>query len=967
MGTFQEHKAKTTSEKIVLAWLEPSQRLFSWSVYSGSVYSRAVSFYVVGVRQDSVALIEVSSLAAITGAGEWYFNPSTKTLYVWSAASANPASVWTDVTYRLFFSNAPIDLPAKLVDGTYTVPYEPYVQTTSKFKESFSDDQKGIALEGTGNIVLHNNDGYFATLYDRLIWENKACRIFSYARDVAVSEAVTLFNGVVTGKAYADEKVTFQLANFIYKLRSELPLPVYTATDGTLPGSLLGRPKRRIYGRADGLSCGPLNTMSTSYALQTVDPVTDLRTGTAITVTLTNGSNVAVASSTDVHKDLCAGDSISVSGNTFKVKSLARVDIGLDTQQTITLSLPGGPSTTTARLAFAGIVTTSVSAGDHISLSVLSNSAQVTKSVAIGHFPVVTVNAAYIEFTLPTVSTMATDIFKTGVGEIAVTRHTNTTSFTVQNVSAVGVSGVAATVTPSVSYRRFNRLYALAHHVLSTKATTVVGLVNAVKFSVADADGMYVGDVIRIAGNTLSTITGLDRTAKLITVADVILPFPSLGTTVERLGIQRVTFEQQTFTQFTDFNPIYSTSIGSQLQFGTRAEFNAAATTQLASRVAWYNTSKQVLGSNGVFAGLKPRDWIASQTDNVWYEIAEKFSDNLVILNTPYTGTSGTNTTSLKQPNYLADVSTLIADVYGKTTDGTAAGPLIITGAAVVRDLMTDAGVSSLINATSFDAAAAECSYRISLTLPLTPTGNSPLIRDVVNYVNDSVLGSLFNGIDGTLQYRSLDASRALTNTVVLAETDLIGSTVHTDSSKIYSKVLVRFAARDADTVTEKPTYSVEQSSSDFVLNSGIEGTISTVQSYLYDRADAQILAQRIRFIHELAGSQLDITVSLLLVDAALNDLVTVTTDRAYARFGTPGSDRSKTGLISSIQKDGLTCRVLIDDLGNTFSRVATVTPNTALDFGTAPELERRFNGYITDTNGLQTADETTFNANLIG
>jgi hypothetical protein len=960
--TYQEHKNKATSEKIVLAWLEPSQRLFAWTVHSGSVYKRTVPYYVVGVRQDATALTSVSSLGSVTGAGKFFFDPATRILYVWSAGSVDPGTLWTDVTYRLFFSNAPIDLPADMANAV-EVPYDARIQKTSKFKAKFDQDQKGIALEGTGKIELHNNDGFFAGIYDKLVWENKAVKIFSYARNLAPSERLVLFNGVVTNKDFDDSSVSFDIKDFIYKLRTKLDLPIYDTEDGDIAQSILGKPKRRIYGRVNGLLCDSLEQRGPSYALQTIDAGTDARTGTPITVTLTATSNAATASSTDVHKELCAGDTIVVNGNKLKVKSLARLDIGLDTPTDITLTTFG---TAVGRLAFTGIVTTSVSVGDHITLSVLSNSGTTTKARFLGHFPITTVNATYLEFTLATTYASASETFKSGVGEVAVTRHTNTVNFTLQQVSPITVAAVAATVEPATPYRRFNRRFLVAHHALSTKATTITGPISAVKFSIADADGIYEGDIIRVNGTDLTTITGLDRQGLIVTIADTILPLPDLGQDVERLGIQTVTFKQKEFTQFEDFTPSLD-SEGATITFDYLAEFNAAVEENLTSRVSWVNTSKQVLGSNAVFRDLKPRDWIKSSTESTWYEIAEKFSDNLVILNTPYTGTTGINDTSFKRPTYIEDTSKIIADVYGKTVDATEAGTLIATPVDVVKDLLDDAGLADLIDEASFDQAAIDAPYLVSLALPQTKSGSLPTIRDAINLMNDSCTGSLFNDLDGNIRYKVLDASRTLDDTTVLDDGDLIKYSISTDSSKILRKTLVRFAARDADTVTEEPTYSVAQAESIFTENSGIEGEVETSETGLYLRTDAEILAQRLLFIRELSSSTVSLSVKLQLADAILNDLITVNLARMYLRLGTSGSDATKTGLISSMEKDGLGVRITIDDLGNLFNRVAVITDNDAPEFTDATEAERRYAGYITDAYGVVDDEDGTFNANVIG
>lgn len=54
--------AKTTSEKLTLAWMEPSQRLVAgWVLDAGSVWKLTASYWVVGVSVNGTALAQASS------------------------------------------------------------------------------------------------------------------------------------------------------------------------------------------------------------------------------------------------------------------------------------------------------------------------------------------------------------------------------------------------------------------------------------------------------------------------------------------------------------------------------------------------------------------------------------------------------------------------------------------------------------------------------------------------------------------------------------------------------------------------------------------------------------------------------------------------------------------------------------------------------------------------------------------
>ena len=89
-----------------------------------------------------------------------------------------------------------------------------------------------------------------------------------------------------------------------------------------------------------------------------------------------------------------------------------------------------------------------------------------------------------------------------------------------------------------------------------------------------------------------------------------------------------------------------------------------------------------------------------------------------------------------------------------------------------------------------------------------------------------------------------------------------------------------------------------------------------------------------------------------------------------FFRFGATNS-RKKIGIITKIIKRGAKTSVDFTDLSNIFNRVATIAPDSALDFTNADDQRRMLDGYIVDdiTELPETgaSDDKEWGINLIG
>ena len=419
---YSQHAAKTVSEKLTVAWIEPSQRLVAnWVIHSGSIYKRSVSYWVVNVLVEGIALTSVSSVGAVTS-GSFFFDSNTKMLYLRLLDSTNPKLSHTEVVYRMFFADGPIDLPFDLASGRI-VPYLPYLNGASSGGSSFDPNNPQIPIEGSGKLNFLN-DGFFADIFDRFTWQTKRAATFSVSR---AGDTQKLYEGLVTSKTYNGNQVSFGLKDSLYRLRSQVNLPLFSAADGVLSDALLGSPKRRIYGRAAGLKAEPIDQQLDGYLVQAISGI-DERTGTALTFSLTTASDLATASSTDAKKELCVGDAITINQANFKIKTLSRREFGLSGEQDLTFSQPVNSSQ--LRIAFSAMDTSRLVAGMHLTVSRLKNGSAILNSSLFGVSPILVVNAGYIDVSLDTSFAVGTTTIKVSADELCITAaSTDNSSF----------------------------------------------------------------------------------------------------------------------------------------------------------------------------------------------------------------------------------------------------------------------------------------------------------------------------------------------------------------------------------------------------------------------------------------------------------------------------------------------------------------------------------------------------------
>lgn len=754
----------SSSEKTLLAWVEPGQRLIKWTLHSGAIYKKTLSFFVKDFQVDGVSLTESTTLAGLS-AGKFYYDPQEKTLYVWLTDSSNPKDHYSMVIYRLFFSSSPIYLPYNLITGSRIVPYEPLISESSEFGASLDSERKGTAIESTSTISFYNNDRYFDDIFDKLIWENKEVYVYATHRKLALTDKVQLIHGYITGKTFSAENISFQITDFYKKLSNEVFNPRYKAADFTYTINPLvsysnwkdagywgvkevnseifssadyttndaGNYKRRIYGKVDGMILPAADKIEdTGICLSgTFQSVYGVRDAVPYRTNYYDGT------SSSIHTELTPGDVIykflprtndqgwaQESTTGMSVLTLSKIDMLTDSQMTIELLWVATPP---AHFLLSGsssdIDTQFVTIGDHICLRGDN---------------ILPANRGIWEVTNKSANTLyLSDSLKTGTTQLSA--EINTSDKNQNNLFCCKASGERITVSatsceatgaasaifyaiPNTSTTLKNRRFFISHHKLHEINTTIASVSPGKQYiTVTSRIGEFkTGDIILLKGTPCLIDSKADDTNRLtltlypatneqgiIDFLETIAP----GDPVYRPAIQRLyhtTDRKRTYSIF-EYNQVYGKEL-SPTDYTITNETTGAYIT-LNSNIefniaeAFSINATWMTGSKIVYgmfnANMKNNDWILNKLENKWYKIEEIIDTGAVILREAFTGTSGIDLSSWKGVEYIGDDSVISCDLYGAIDENNL---LIDTCPKVVRNVLREIGLDSQLDDIDIEA-----------------------------------------------------------------------------------------------------------------------------------------------------------------------------------------------------------------------------------------------------------------------
>ena len=339
MSTYEDFQAQTASEKIALVKMNASVRLIGFEVHSGTVYKLNNFDFskLESVKDSGVGLTEVFGLTDVVP-GAFFNDRTNKILYLETSDSTHPNGKFLVSEFPNFFSNVPVRASHDLSTG-FEVYWEPFVVKISGFGVQLdNEDQIGFALEGSGSVVFGNDSNYWDERYERYTWENQDVEVYSWTRDIPISEAKPryipiseaklLFKGIVNGKSWSTNRINFRLKDQLKKLRRTFPLKNIEDVAGALvPANLNLAKQRRVYGRLNGFVPTNIDQVVEGYLLSG-------------TVSLTAGSKTITGVGTAFRSNFSPDDKIILTSSPANIEFTIE-SIASDTSLTITEAAAG--------------------------------------------------------------------------------------------------------------------------------------------------------------------------------------------------------------------------------------------------------------------------------------------------------------------------------------------------------------------------------------------------------------------------------------------------------------------------------------------------------------------------------------------------------------------------------------------------------------------------------------------------
>ena len=993
-----EYIEAVISEKITLAHVEAATRLYSFSNPSSNVYTTVTPYVVVDVTNYTQR-----SDSSVTD-GEWYYDIPSKTLYIGENDPIDQSKVI--VKYRLFFSDAPVITSFDLQDVGSMVEYEARIKKAPNFKSSLGVNQKGSSFADSGTLELENTDGYFDSIYDTLVYENKQVSIYSWNRQLEPSEAKLVFRGNIYDKSFTDQSVSFQIKNAFTRIEEAINLSQYTTSDN-VSSQFLDNYKRSIYGKVNQALVRSIDQVADGFEL----------TGT-VSVDITANATVT-GTGTDFITELDDGDTIEVDSFEYTVAStLSGSSMTISSNNPIygraqnssfeKITLSGLTGTVDSNILTPKIITgngtiflTELSSGDDIKIAgfrykidTVDSDTQLTLESNIQNEFQNTNPQKYTTSSLSgSISFNPPGRLVNGTGTIFLDECTQDDKITLEGQEYVveevlddttllidgdnfitgNISGSKATLVPEIPYRKKNRTFLVTGHALKEFSTTIVEQKDLNRVLVSDSTGMEPGDIISIYnGSTLVQRAELLRTVgnQLTFTANLQEKYPA-GYIVQKDPITAVYVDGSQIS-IDDILTIDNTSTACKFTIDIDTEFNITPTRNIPYSFQFINGSRTVtLATAGVdiLEKINPRDFIKSVNDTeLDFADVLRVEETTITLRSPYTGESRITTMHIRRPNYVSDDSSVTVDCNGKTDDNLPTGNLITSGPLVVKDLLTDAGLSQLMNTTSFDEAANNSTYTIGISIPEDITSTTlPTIKDIADKIGRTVSGSLSINSDLEISYTILDITTPITKDLpTLRFDDLKSWKVKSKSGNIYSEVNANFNFRDYDNVSKEADKDVVIIQNEFAQDFDTSNKTDNININVADSAEAQELAERYVFYNSLSQAEITLTSDLRLSTYSMGDKVILDIPRLYTRLGETSSTLKVCTIVGmDTNAQGVTMR--LNDLGNLYNRGSVITSDDEVDYSVSTIEQRLYASYMTnDDNGSINNDDESFNTNLI-
>lgn len=546
------------------------------------------------------------------------------------------------------------------------------------------------------------------------------------------------------------------------------------------------------------------------------------------------------------------------------------------------------------------------------------------------------------------------------VEKVTIDSIASNTSATAGSTVNSNITAASATVKPSIPWRKKNRRWHVAGHMLHEPTATIIVPTNSVRYFVDNTRDFEPGDIVEVNGFFVEVrrISGEN-----LVLSQSVFPVPTTGDVFTKSPVSAVYFGDKELIVNRDWL-LTNNASDAIIEIDELAEFNIAPTRTVGVNMTFTNASRTITTASNVDLRtiMKPRDWIAkdSLSDPDFYEILD-VAQQTVTIRTAFTGTTQTTSAKFKSVTIIDDDSLITVDCIGKAD---ANGVWVKTAADTVKDLVINDANFETVDTEAFAQADADCPHTISMVIPESIGGESPLIRDVITKINESVMGSLYGNASQEIAFSILNARRP-TDMQIIRDDDIISWDSQSDQ-KIVNRVKANYRPY-IDVFNGSDAYETIDYTNEFVdTYIGIKNSQERLL-YLYDELAATAIAQRIAFQKSLSNSKITIKTKLNLATISVNDKLVLEMDRLFTRFS--GRDAKKISIVSGFKKNGADTEVDLVDLGNIFNRVPSIAPNTTPAYSLASRDEVVRYGFILDNETLtpNVSSETDLGSMRIG
>lgn len=993
-----EYVNAEVSEKITLAHVSAASSVYNFDNPSTNIYTKLTSYVVVSVKDFNQAV------NSSVGINEWFFDVPSKTLYIGTDQDITTTSIV--VTYRLFFSDAPVNTTWNLENNQQEVEYEARIIEAPQFKSEVGVNQNGSSLTNSGNLVLENNDGYFDDIFDFLVFENKEVTVYSWNRYLDPNEKQILFKGNIYNKSFSSEKISLQVKNSFTRVDESVILTPYTTLDN-VSSKYLNQYKRLIYGRVNELLVRSIDQVGDGYQL----------TGT-ISTNIGADANVT-GNGTLFTSELLVNDKIEIDSQEFNVESISNnttmvisssspiytrgneTSYEKITETTLTGTVSANIFNLKQVVGLGTLFTSELSNGDTIKIkgkrykisSIINNELLILDTDLVELFQSSTFTKYETSSLTGTLTFTPPARTITGSGTLFLDETSpgdeitfNDRVFVIEDViddttliidgdqsTVSSASGITAANVPEIPWRKKNRQFLVSGHSLSENNTTIVNTQELNRITVADTTGLLPGDILSIYVSGVFQQNGevLRIVDDKITFKFNLLTIYPNGSQVKKQAISKVYINTKELA-INDLVEIDNQTTGATFTISDESEFNITPSRNISVSFQFTAGSRFINlltpGFDTLTELVKSRDFVKSigDVDTLFTEVLKVESD-LITLRTPYLGGSKITTLTYRSPAVISDDSFVTVDCTGKTDDNTPNGSLISRGPDIVKDLLLSAGLSDLMDLTSFTNASDDSPYSIGLSIPQDiESKTSPTIKSLVDLINATVSGALVINSQLKLAYSILDVAVPQTKDLRLISFDDVKSwSLSSKSGNLYKSVNVKYNFKDYGNNRQGEDFDNTLITSDYVTKFETSNKTDEIDLYTDNIKDATELGERYLYYNTLSQSEISLVSDLRLSDLSIGQKVILDLPRLYKRLGDVTS-QFKVATIVGINITGKQMTVKVSDLGNLFNRSSIITNDSDVEYSVATSEEKLYSAYITDEDTLVDSDEQTSNTNLI-